>query len=76
MANEQLYYVMDTRSLVGNCALWWAPNGGGYVCDLRKAGKYTREGNSWRPTDKLVPCELAEANVVHHVRADELLKNG
>ncbi|MCA9676773.1 MAG: hypothetical protein KC464_17195, partial [Myxococcales bacterium] len=33
--------VQDTRQVVGNCALWWAKDRAGYVCDLRDAGVYT-----------------------------------
>mgnify|MGYP000688627538 CR=1 FL=1 len=38
-----LYFVQDTRSFVGNCPLWWKPNGGGYTTNLDEAGKFTRE---------------------------------
>lgn len=65
---EQLYYILDARSVVGNCALWWAPDGRGYVCDLRQAGKYPRGAE--RSTDIFIPCDVAEAAVVHHVRQD------
>ncbi len=71
MDDVKLFYILDTRSCCGNCAFWWASNGQGYVCDLSAAGKYTEaEANSHRPTDIAVPCEVAEANVVHHVRVD------
>lgn len=39
--SETLYYLQDARSYVGNCPLWWAPNGNGYTTDLRKAHRYT-----------------------------------
>lgn len=71
MGDEKLFYILDTRSSVGNCALWWAPNGQGYVCDLEAAGKYTEvEAFGKRATDVPVPCEVAEANAVRHVRVD------
>ena len=71
MANEPLFYVLDTRTVVGNCGLWWAPEGKGYVCDLREAGKFTEEQTRhMRDTDAPVPCAVAEANIVHHVRVD------
>lgn len=68
---EKLFYILDTRSCCGNCALWWGPNGQGYVCDLNAAGKYTEaDKRGKRETDVFVPCEVAEANVVKHVRVD------
>lgn len=68
---EQMYYLLDARSCVGNCASWWAPGGKGYVCDLRDAGRFTKvEAYSHRETDVPVPCHIAEAAVIHHVRVD------
>ena len=68
---DKLYYILDTRSCVGNCASWWAPNGQGYVCDLQAAGKYAEADKvGKRDTDVFVPCEVAERNVVRHVRVD------
>ena len=68
---DKLYYILDARSCVGNCASWWAPNGQGYVCDLGAAGKYTEADMAGkRDTDVFVPCDVAERNVVRHVRVD------
>ena len=70
------YYIMDGRSVVGNCALWWCPNGQGYTCDLDKAGLYTYdEANSHRDTDIPVPATLAKSLVVNHVRRDHVRQN-
>lgn len=38
-----LYYIQDTRSFIGNCPVFWGPDGNGYTTDLRQAGKYTFE---------------------------------
>lgn len=38
-----LYYIQDSRSYVGNCVVFWGKDGGGYVCDITKAGLYTYE---------------------------------
>lgn len=38
---SELYYIRN--KFVGNCALWWREGGLGYTCDLREAGKFTRE---------------------------------
>lgn len=40
---EDLFYLQDSRSYVGNDMLWWALGGAGYTTDLRKAQTYTRE---------------------------------
>ena len=68
------YYIWDKRSTVGNCALWWGPNGGGYVCDLREAGLY-EENEAMkiargRGTDVAVPEHVARSIARQHVRAD------
>jgi hypothetical protein len=41
MSSTPAYYLQDTRGYVGNCPLWWGPNGNGYTTDLRKAHRYT-----------------------------------
>lgn len=50
---ERLYYVQDTRSVVGNCALWWRENGAGYTCAIDEAGLYRKDHRTWRDTDRL-----------------------
>ncbi len=40
---EELYYLQDKRSYVGNDILWWAKSGMGYTTDLSKAEVYTKE---------------------------------
>ena len=39
---QELYYIQNANQVCGNSAMWWGPNRGGYVCDLAKAGKYTK----------------------------------
>jgi rubrerythrin len=41
--NEELFYLQDSRSYVGNDILWWAKKGMGYTTDLTKAEVYTKE---------------------------------
>lgn len=36
-----LYLIQDTRSYVGNCVVWWGPDGRGYTTDVDVAGRYT-----------------------------------
>lgn len=65
------YYVQDTRTVVGNCGLWWADDSQGYCCDINKAGLYT--GNAcakMRETDVPWPKEHVLAHCVMHVRVD------
>ena len=70
------HYILDSRTTVGNCALWWRPNGQGYCCNLDDAGLYTREdAESHRDTDIAVPRAVAEQLVVRHVRLDHLRQN-
>lgn len=75
-AAGEMYYIQDTRSVVGNCVSWWAPNGNGYVCNLNEAGLYTKERaerqHRSRPTDKPVPASLARSLAVSHVRIEHL----
>jgi hypothetical protein len=68
-----LFYIQDKRQVVGNCVLWWRPNGQGYTTDLKDAGLYSKEkGRGLRDTDVLVPKELAESLAVTHVRLEAL----
>ena len=43
MKKEELYYIQDSRSYLGNAILWWGLNSQGYTADLNKAQKYTKE---------------------------------
>lgn len=73
---EALYYLQDTRQKVGNCMMFWCPNGGGYTCQLDEAGEYTgaealdrvRSGD----TEKAWPVRFIERAAVRHVRADSI----
>ncbi len=40
---NEMYYVQDSRSYVGNCVLWWGKNSSGYVCSINEAHKYTKQ---------------------------------
>ena len=41
--SDQQFYIQDSRSHVGNDALWWAKDGNGYTTDLRQAQIYDGE---------------------------------
>lgn len=67
------YLIMDSRSVVGNCALWWRPEGKGYTGEFSEAGVFDyKSAHAHRETDIPVPFELAEAVAVRHVRVDML----
>lgn len=36
-----IYVIQDSRSGVGDCAVWWRPNGYGYTCNMDEAGRFT-----------------------------------
>lgn len=39
---DELFYLQDTRTIVGNCFTWWEKDNSGYVCDVREARAWTR----------------------------------
>jgi len=70
------YYIWDTRSVVGNCILWWRKESCGYTCNLDDAGQYDEDEafriERNRGTDVAVPVDMVQANKVTHVRADSV----
>lgn len=56
----RLFYIQDTRTVVGNSAMFWRPEGKGYTCNLNEAWKVTGEWTG-RPTDVLRDAELVDA---------------
>lgn len=40
---NDMYYVQDARSYVGNCVLWHGLKNSGYVCGIKEAHKYTKQ---------------------------------
>ena len=68
---DAMYFVQDARTPVGNCGLWWAPNGNGYVCSIDDAGRYTgAHCLSLRATDVPWPVDYVLDHTVRHVRVD------
>ncbi|WP_313171405.1 dATP/dGTP pyrophosphohydrolase domain-containing protein [Stenotrophomonas sp.] len=69
---EPMFYIQDTRSFVGNCPMWWAPNGAGYVTRLDEAGRFTEQEairqNRSRETDVPWPC--AEIDKLGRITVD------
>ena len=70
---EQLYYVQDERQYVGNCMLWWCPDGKGYTTQIDEAGLFTaKEVRGMRESEVGWPKEYVEAHIVQHVRRDNM----
>lgn len=69
--DDDPYYVQDTRTVVGNCGMWWANNSRGYCCNLEEAGIYTGAMCKYmRDTDVPWPQNYVRAHAVTHVRVD------
>ncbi len=74
---EACYYILDVRSVVGNCAVWWCPNGQGYTCDIDKAGLYTaKQVKDLRSTDIPVHRGVVNPLAIRHVRLDHVRQAG
>lgn len=40
---DDLYYLQDKRTYVGNCVLWWAKGKAGYTSNLNEAHMFTKD---------------------------------
>lgn len=71
-----LYYIQDTRQIVGNCALWWRKDGHGYTCNLDEAWKIDPAvyGTPCRDTDVFRLCSEVDALAERHVDVQRLPK--
>lgn len=71
-----MYYIQDTRQVVGNCALFWRVEGAGYTCDLNEAGTWEEKEAlaiaRSRSTDKAIRVDLARRLAVTHVSVETL----
>lgn len=71
MADQELYYLQDTRAHVGNSMMWWAKDKYGYVCDIRKAHVWTKDEayrqHASRSTDKPWRKAYIDARISHHI---------
>ncbi len=73
----RLYYLQDTRNVVGNCALWWGKGRSGYVTDLRKAHVFNeseKRATSTRDTDKWWRKDTIDAFIDHTIDVQKLRK--
>ena len=41
--SKDLYYIQDSRNIVGNDLIWWGHKGNGYVCSILLAGVYSKD---------------------------------
>ena len=68
---ERLYYLCDSRTIVGNCLQFWAKNGKGYTYDLDRAHVYTEEEalkmHKSRPSDVPYPKDIVDQFAKRHI---------
>jgi hypothetical protein len=75
--SEKLYYLQDTRQVIGNCALWWRKNCSGYTVNLDEANTFTKSQayaiHNVRNTD--VPRLISEINKIAklHVNVKDII---
>ncbi len=79
LPDNKYYYVQDMRNYVGNAVLWHGLNGGGYVTDLAKAHKYTKDEvvkdfTNGRDTDIIWYADHVEKAIRQYVDAQGLKK--
>ena len=65
------WLIQDTRQIVGNCILWWGPDGSGYTTELKEAGRFTEAfAKGQRESDRAIPLPIAKKFASTHVRGD------
>ncbi len=75
--DEACFYVLDARTVVGNCAMWWCPDGKGYTCNIDEAGLYTaKDVERMRETDIPVHRDVVERLIVRHVKIEHIRQAG
>ncbi len=68
---ELYYYIQSQYAPCGNCVSWWAIDGKGYTCDLKKAWLVSEEKARSICSDpsrgeKAWPQSVIDANAVFH----------
>ena len=70
---DDLYYIQDTRQVVGNSAVWWREHGSGYTCDLNEAWKVSFEiASCYRKTDVPRRCTVIDRISERHCDVQKL----
>ena len=68
---EELFYLRDSRSICGNCVLFWKKNNRGYTCNLNDAKVLTKAEafaqNKMRETDIPYPKSVVDSLVERHL---------
>lgn len=72
LPDDEMFYVQDNRSYVGNAVLWWGLESNGYVTDIKKAQKYTKDDiirkfGGGRETDIIWPASHVEGAVREYI---------
>ena len=72
LPDDEMFYVQDARDYVGNAVLWWGLNSFGYVTDLKRAQKYTKQEvidrfGRGRETDVIWPASHVENAIREYV---------
>lgn len=80
--SDQLFYLQDSRSYVGNDVMWWAHEGNGYTTDLSKAQTYSKDEaqrmHNSRPSDIPWPKDYIDKKTrpavdMQYIKRDEAL---
>lgn len=77
ISGAESYVLVDLRSIVGNCVLFWRQGHQGYTCNLDEAHVFDEAGafaqHRCRPhIDQPIPLRVATECLVHHVRREPL----
>ncbi len=76
MSDEKDHVIWFLDGYNGDCCIFWGPDESGYVTDLDKAGRYTKEHaeriERRRGKEKALPLKVATAAARRHVTSDRL----
>ncbi len=68
---ERMYYLCDSRTIVGNCLQFWGLNGKGYTYNLDKAQVYSEteamDMHKQRTTDMPYPKDVVDSLAQRHI---------
>ena len=76
--SNQVYYIQDTRQVVGNCLMFWREGNNGYTYNLDEAGMYTLEEAEKicrnRASDRMLEKSYVDSLAERHVDIQDLVK--
>ena len=71
LKNERLYYLCDSRSITGNCLMFWRKNGCGYTYNLDDCEVYTKteafKRHKSRESDVPMPKDVVDMLAKRHL---------